>query len=287
VARAHTTTAAKPRREAGSALSSPHKKHYDAYTFLAAEYASQNRRLLLGPVDFFRLFVPILPETAVPEGESSRLRMEKMLRWRKRIASAAVMVQSYAQAKIVSNRGWKLCPNIILPDNYLKRRLAFDDDVDNRWHDAVAKNEYYEATVSRDIVFRVRCPQNRFPDSTQRRKKRIGRTETPHTQSLYQGYSLVGIHAFHCEQATSRNGSGVLHYMRDPVQMIPSLRALIKSHPEVDFFVNTFCAEAQNAVIVQLYVRSLPKGVDSSFDNLVRIRMQNEMTNIFCPKQWQ
>jgi hypothetical protein len=249
------------------------RKHHDPYTFLTDEYSSQNRRLLLGPVDFFRLFVPVLPETAVPEGDSSRLRVEKLLRWRKRIASAVVMVQAYVQAKIVTDRGWKLGPNIVLPDNYLKRRLAFDDDVDNRRHDAVAKNEYYEATVSRDIIFRVRCPLNTFQESTKHRKKHIGRNEIPHTESPYQGYSLVGIHAFHCEQ-TSPGGSGVLHYMRDPVQTIPSLGALIESHPEVDFFVNAICAEAQNAVIVQLYVRSLPKGLDSSFDMSVRIAKQ-------------
>jgi len=42
----------------------------DAYIHLSAEYV--RKRLLLGPIDFFRLFVPWLPETALPRRVHSK-----------------------------------------------------------------------------------------------------------------------------------------------------------------------------------------------------------------------
>jgi len=238
--------------------------------FLAPEYAG--KRLLLGPVDFFRLFVPSLPETAVPEGDSSRNRMEQMLRWRKRVARASVLVQAYTRAKTVSNRGWNIARNIKLPENYLKRRLAFDNNTDNKLRDAAIKNEYYEATVSRDVVCQVRGL-----DDLKNHQSwwRFGSAQSPPaTMSLYQGFSLVGVHAFEWP-GRSESGIGLddlpLQPHKDPVQSIPSLRALIAAHPELDFFVHTYFPDARKVALVHCYVRSLPRGVDNNFDTVVSL----------------
>jgi hypothetical protein len=64
----------------------------DENGFISKEYTK--KRMLLGPVDFFRLFVPALPGTAVPQTESNMLRMEQLLSWRKRAARASVLVQA-------------------------------------------------------------------------------------------------------------------------------------------------------------------------------------------------
>lgn len=246
-----------------------------AMSYLAPEYAG--KRLLLGPVDFFRLFVPSLPETAVPEEESHRGRMEQMLRWRKRVARASVLVQAYTRAKTVVNRGWNLAPNAKLPDNYLKRRLAFDDDTDNRRRDAYIKNEYYEATVSRDIIAEVRGSEQLENLSWWNRG-----LEGTHASamSLYQGYSLVGIHAFQWPGRSADNFDALpLHPKKDPVQCIPSLRQLIAENPDLDFFVHAYFPEAQKAAVVNCFVRSLPEGVDKNFDTVVSLRHAGSYLN--------
>jgi hypothetical protein len=120
---------------------------------LSDEYVK--KRLLLGPVDFFRLFVPVLPETAVPQNESGKARMEQLLRWRKRTARAAVLVRAYTLSHRVVNQGWKFPFSIPPTVSPLTRRLAYDGNEDNNRRDVTAKNEYYEATVSRDIMVRI------------------------------------------------------------------------------------------------------------------------------------
>lgn len=99
----------------------------------------QRKRLLLGPIDFFRLFVPTLPETAVPIADSNRMRSEHVMRVRKRVARAAVLVHSFVTARCVVNRGWNTTATV-----QRKRRMAFDDTVDNDQHDLKSQKEYYE-----------------------------------------------------------------------------------------------------------------------------------------------
>jgi hypothetical protein len=243
------------------------------YSQLNSIYAKR-RRILLGPVDFFRLFVPKLPETALPEDDCSRLRMEKLLRWRKRVARAAVLVQTYVSAKTVVNRGWNVAVDVKSHDNYWKRRLAFDDNIDNHQHDAIASNEYYEGTVSRDIDCQVRGLNSR--KSSSRSKFLSG--EKPTATSLYQAYSLVGIHSF---QWPGTDDGSPLHYKVDPVQSIVSLQTLITNSPELDFFVVAIFLPSQTTAIVHVYVRSLPKGVDPKFDNNVSLLMAKRGSMIF------
>jgi hypothetical protein len=223
---------------------------------------SKRRRILLGPVDFFRLFVPKLPETALPEDDCSRLRMERMLRWRKRVARAAVLIQAYCRARTVVNLGWKISREVKIHDSYWKRRFAFDDNIDNHQHDTSASNEYYEATVSRDIDCQVRGLS--YLDTTSR--SRFNRVKEYPATSLYQAYSLVGIHSF---QWSGDEDGSPLHPKKDPVQSIVSLRNLILSNPLLDFFVVAIFLPSKSTAIVHAYVRSLPKGTDPKFDNNV------------------
>ena len=263
--------------------------------YLTPDYyddSSRSRwRLLLGPVDFFRLFVPLLPETAVPADESHRARMEQWIRWRKRAARASVLVQAYTRARTVVNIGWNVAGTAStgnLNNHYWKRRWAYDDEIDNRQRDAYAKNEYYEGTVSRDVMAPVRGAAAATPETEskilQSNHSRWSWSHHHHQDdvassaalSLYQGFSLVGMHAFQwpaCAPADEcRMEQDIyLHPSKDPVQCIPSLCQLIGAHPELDFFVHAYFRGAQQAVIVKCFVRSLPKGIDPRFDTVVSV----------------
>jgi hypothetical protein len=220
------------------------------------------KRVLLGPVDFFRLFVPNLPEMEVPRIKSTRARMERMLRWRKRVARASVLVQSYTRARIVANLGWHL--NRFLPANYLKTRLAYDDTNENSHHDATVEDEVYEATVSRDIICHVRSP-----DSLKRKPwwlLGLSGSVKP-ARSGYQGFTLVGSHVFKLPP------EGVDHPFtagKDPALALLSLRAIIERNPEHEFFVSAMILEAKRTVAISIFVRSLPVGIDPKFDTVVR-----------------
>ena len=247
---------------------------------LTEEYI--NKRLLLGPVDFFRLFVPTLPDASVPQtNESNKERIDLMLRWRKRVARAAVLVRSYALSHRVVNEGWTLpLPTTFQMPPHLhsfRKRLAYDDNEDNIKRDSKSQNEYYEATVSRDVLCYVRpdtyfSSENKSSDDQAARVfvEPTGRFSTQRSLVLSpcQAYSLVAAHIFELPEDEDHM-SHPLRPSRDPVAVIPSLHALISSHPEVDFFVSAFYPKARRVAVVVCYVRSLPKGVDLAFDNVV------------------
>ena len=224
------------------------------------------KRLLLGPIDFFRLFVPVLPDTALPEAESRRDRMEQLLRWRKRTARAAVLAKSYTLSHRVVNQGWFIQPGQTStedkPDKELVRRIAYDDNEDNNERDLTAKNEYYEGTVSRDIMCYVR-PYDYFSpadeaSSTGSKRKFV--------LSPCQAFSLVGVNVFEIPTGSEPNP---LDPSQDPVRALPSLRELIESHPEIDFSVTAHYPTARQVAIVVVHARSLAKGVDPQFDNVL------------------
>ena len=250
---------------------------------LTEEYV--NKRLLLGPVDFFRLFVPTLPETAVPQtNETNKERMDQLLRWRKRVARAAVLVRGYALSHRVVNEGWTLPlpPTFQMPPHLrpFRRRLAYDDNEDNIKRDSNSQNEYYEATVSRDVFCYVRpdtyfSSDNRTGDQPVNNGSVDSATRSFAQRALVlspcQAFSLVAAHIFELPEASPGEdpASHPLHPSRDPVAIIPSLHNLITSHPEVDFFVSAFYPAGRRVAVVVCYVRSLPKGVDIAFDNVV------------------
>ena len=239
-----------PPNDAGNASSD------DGVAGFSSEYIS--KRVLLGPVDFFRLFVPIMPVDAIPYTTSDIERMQHLLQWRKRVARASLLVQSYARARQLVNIGWRLGFDKP-PDGYWKFRLAYDMNIDNQARDRTAKNEYYEPYVSRDIFCRVRGIK--FPD----RKwwswtSQVGES----VFSLGQTFSLVGSHMFNLPA----EGDARINVYTDPVQSIPSLRELVENNPDVDFFVKAMHIKTIGVVNVSVFARNMPVGVDPSFDTV-------------------
>ena len=228
-------------------------------SLLTDEYSG--KRLLLGPLDFFRLFVPALPDASIPEGESNRGRMEQFMGWRKRVARAAVLVRSYTRARCVANLGWHLKNPTTgdVPDT-VSKRLAFDGNEDNNVRDTAAKNEIYESSVSRDVLCYVR-PFDFLSEENDGNNDGL-------VLSPYQAYSHVGSQYFKATPKMLREG-GSLHPSRDPVDMFPSLKRIIAENSDLDFFVKAASLIDSKVVVIHLYVRSLAKGVDPHFDNVV------------------
>lgn len=281
-------------------------------SLLKEEYVKN--RLLLGPVDFYRLFVPTLPETAIPEGDfNNRRRMEQLLCWRKRVARASVLVRSYTRARLVANRGWNL--NRALPPpgtsatvtaaatgtlgdhggDQIIRRFAYDGNENNHMHDVGAKNEIYEASVSRDVLCHVRpfdYLNDNHNDDDQFLTGGFGQNEDKNLNvdgfdedhqigygdnypsqkhfvlSPYQAYTYIESHYFKTTEEML-DTQGLLHPSRDPVEMFPSLRNILVRHPDLDFFVDCLIDPEDNIFIVNLHVRSLAKGIDLQFDNVI------------------
>ena len=260
-------------------------------------------RLLLGPVDFYRLFVPSLPETAIPEGDfNNRRRMEQLLCWRKRVARASVLVRSYTRARLVANQGWSL--DCVLPPTgtsaaadslatgalgdhggeQITKRFAYDGNENNHLRDINAKNEIYEASVSRDVLCHVRSFDYLNSDvdgngegvieENQRCSDYYGNSSDHyHSQkhfvlSPYQAYTYVESHYFKATEDMLGEG-GALHPSRDPIEIFPSLKEILVRHPDLDFFVDCLSNAEEKILIVNLHVRSLAKGIDTQFDNVV------------------
>jgi hypothetical protein len=236
----------------------------DLSSLLTEDYVK--KRLLLGPIDFFRLFAPTVGSGALPKAGAKASRVEQLLRWRKRVARASVMVQAYVEARVVVNQGWELSKP--LPESYWRRRLAFDESLDNLRWDASKENEYYEGTVSRDVMVRVRGIESLWRQP----RWRLGFGHQVSQFSPVQAYSLVGIHTYQVREGNHRsNGTFPITPGVDPVEALPSLRRLIEDNPHLHFFVSCLYPEYYSVSLchVFVFVRSLPKGVDRSFDNNV------------------
>lgn len=239
----------------------------------------RHRRTLLGIRDFFSLFVPPIPldSPAVPcsstciASESSlerdckfsavevhqlRLRLASALQLR--VGSAALYVRAYARAKSVVHEGWVLDllnkeessreDGIADEDNdkvdmEMKEsstlisqhmtRLAYDNERENLIRDAGVQNECYEPAA--------------FPS---------------------QGYQLVGWHRFAIPQTSAREQFW-LGPDKDPIETIPSLKQIVTRHSDLHFIVISFHNDRDNLATYFLLVRSLPIGVDFSFDENV------------------
>ena len=276
-------------------------------SLLKEEYIKN--RLLLGPVDFYRLFVPSLPETAIPEGDfTNRGRMEQLLCWRKRIARASILVKSFTRARLVANRGWNLDRALpppgtsavactmatgVLGDHggeQITKRFAYDGNENNHLRDVSAKNEIYEASVSRDVLCHVRpfdyLNQNENEGIVEKTEHEDGFHPQKHfVLSPYQAYTYIESHYI---KATKEmlDEDGLLHPSRDPVEMFPSLKDVIIRHPDLDFFVDCLSNPEDKILIVHLHVRSLAKGIDPQFDNVVSSNFENdEAFHVLSDKQ--
>ena len=232
----------------------------------------RRRRALLGIRDFFSLFVPPIPadSPAVPHfntcvaSESSlardckfsgvevhqlRLRLASALQLR--VANAALYVRAYARAKAVVQEGWQLdlinqeeqssleeengegdMGTTESPTQITQKmtRLAYDNERENLVWDVGAQNECYEPAA--------------FPS---------------------QGYQLVGWHRFAIPPPSEREQFW-LSPDKDPIETIPSLKQIVTRHSDLHFIVVSFFNDKVNAASYFLLVRSLPIGVDESFD---------------------
>jgi len=139
----------------------------------------------------------------------------------------------------------------------LKARLAFDDNIANISHDMQSQNEYYEATVGKDVICNVHSIKH---------LAQSGHT----TQSKIQAYALVGLHVFryYTKQAGDDNNIH-LSPENDPVLCISSLYNLIQSNPEKEFFVSSIFFQQTQIAAVLVFIRTLPVGVDLAFDSAV------------------
>ena len=239
-----------------------------------------HRRTILGLRDFFSLFVPPLPidSPAVPHfspcvaTESSlerdckfsgvevhRLRLRLASALQLRVGSAAIYVRAYSRAKVVVQEGWCLALDLIdqehsfveegTPDkddvksdtdtkeghsriSQKMARLTYDNERENLIRDVGVQNEYYEPAV---------CPS--------------------------QGYQLVGWHSF--EIPTSEREQFWLRPEKDPIETFPSLKQIVARHSDLHFVVVSYYNEQVNMVTYFLLVRSLPVGIDESFDDTV------------------
>ena len=241
-------------------ISSEHKKRVAMY---------RGKRRVLGFLDFVRLFVPSILEEDMPfasptagEGHSNfggsfnfgkrdgidvhQERIKRLITIRKRVAEASIRVCAYKHAMDIVHDGWILPSATPLNKSLLKRRMAFDLDHANAAHDSYAENEYYDATVGKD----VQCLQ-----SLQDGKK-----------DTIQAFSLIGCHMFKSSKSNHNGSDSALKPSNDPIQSIPSLKHIIESNPNNDFFVLVFFNRNRVATVA-LFVRHLPKGIDESFDN--------------------
>lgn len=235
----------------------------------------QKKRLLLGIVDFVRLFSPPPGVGATPRPNPSaahkaredcddsgidghKSRIVTAVAIRKRVAKAAVRVRAYVNAMKIVRNGWAV-PNYGGEGNLplYRQRLAFDDDIENIRRDCSTKNEFYESTVGRD----VRCNVH---DSRHLAEKGSSRP------SSYQGFALVGCHIFQLPDDTAPTAQiHPLQSKNDPIAALPSLRKIIENNPEQDFFVQAFFSGKKKVALVALFVRTLPRGVDAAFDSVV------------------
>ena len=248
----------------------------------AAAIAYKRNMLLLGYVDFLRLFAPEAGPLAVPytnptaartaaEDEDGggisnhKTRVIQVMRMRKLVGASALRVQWYVKAVRVARMGWHVpAPSIEkegevtadgLPASILLKRMAYDSNLANIRRDMFAKNEYYEPSVGRDVQCNIHSLKH----------LQLNGASQP---SAYQAYTLVGCHAFHLPptKGSDSDKAHLLQANRDPVDSIPSLRRIIESNATLDFFVVGFFPEEKCVAFVCLFVRTLPRGIDAKFD---------------------
>jgi len=230
----------------------------------------KNKRLILGYVDFFRIFVPNLPKAALPYSTPTvsrnpdhngihihRKRILQLVELRKKVAQASLRVRAYVRAMTIVRTGWHIpLPPTESSDETasspppsaatLTQRLAYDEKHQNTLHNVTSTNEYYEPIVGTD----VNCHH------------------TPTINQTTQAFALVACHIFDIPKHNHENyDTYALHPRMDPVQAIPSLRKIIQDNPNVEFVVSTYFKQRPpKHAIVTLFVRILPTGVDVPFD---------------------
>jgi hypothetical protein len=207
----------------------------------ADEYNS--KRMVLGYVDFFRLFIPkilhgtpyatpvaecnlYLSDTELDGIEEHHARVRQMVTMRQRVAKAAVRVSAYVNAMKIVNEGWEI-PIPSTDHSQARKRLSFDHEDLNLEHDRRSENEYYDPMLSR---------------------------------KNQPAYALVGYNTVRLSPRMARMDS------TDPVDFIPTLRTIIDKNPQSDFFVSSLLHKKERLITILLFVKWLPKGIDEAFD---------------------
>jgi len=241
------------------------------------------------------------------ESYSQRLRIASALT--RLVSRSALYVKAYALAKIVVRDGWHLhkgnhessCEtSATSPSDEFsthidtaekktstptseesksvarmnKTRLVFDTNRQNWLHDSGVRNESYEPTVGKDLTTLVSSGNSSCP-------------EKPNVwSSPYQAYSLVGWHAFKLPDPSDNRAKHWLRPDVDPVESIPSLKDVIEKYPDSHFIV--FSHFRKGVAVFSLYVRTLPYGVDASFDKTMNrfIKSPSEERNSVLQCAW-
>jgi len=215
----------------------------------------QKNRIILGYIDFMRLFVPTVlhgtPYDSPMVAESHdydgldihQARIRQLLKIRQRVASAAVNVQAYTSAMEIANKGWKI--PTVNDVCHLRKSICFDYEFLNTDHDSSSQNEFYSPT-----------PPRRESDSL----------STTNVDGLpwhpQRAYALVG-----SKVITIDNENCPIHFSRDPVAAIPSLYSIIEKNPDNDFFVVSLFYPRQRAMFVSLFIKCIPDDSDADFDD--------------------
>ena len=122
--------------------------------------------------------------------------------------------------------------------------MAFDEDRLNAQHDANASNEFYEILATKDV------------------RSINGSAVQP------QAFSLVVCHVSQYHKGLDDQRHGFLP-CNDPVLELPSLQKIIAKNPDKEFFIVAFFYEASSLATVALFVRNIPRGVDTCFDDML------------------
>lgn len=248
----------------------------------------RHRRALLGIRDFFSLFVPPIPldSPVVPcsstciASESSlerdckfrgvevhqlRLRLASALQLR--VGNAALYVRAYARAQTVVQEGWVL-------DLLNKEETSREEEIANDDNDKVDIEMKESPTLISQKMTRLA-----YDNERENLIRDVGVQNECYEPAAFpsQGYKLVGWHRFAIPQTSAREKFWISPN-KDPIESIPSLKEIVTRHSDLHFIVVSFHNDRDNLATYFLLVRSLPIGVDESFDDTVSryvIRQRN------------
>ena len=215
-----------------------------------------SRRLVIGLVDFFWLFLPKVlkgtpyssPMATKEQGfgmtvggiDEHQARVRQLIKLRKLIAAASLRVSSYVDAMRVVQIGWQ---HHAFSNTHIKRRLAFDRRIDNENYDCLHFHEYYEPLLLSDAH---------------------------EAQTSYgQAFLLVGCKAVHFK------ASDASEFSRSNPADIPSIRDILEKNRNSEFLI--FSVDSDHSSMIMIFIKWLPEGIDTEFDSRYYKFLRNEL----------
>ena len=214
-----------------------------------------SRRLVIGLVDFFWLFLPKVlkgtpyssPMATKEQGfgnvggiDEHQARVRQLIKLRKLIAAASLRVSSYVEAMRVVQSGWQ---HHAFSNTHIKRRLAFDRKIDNENYDCLHFHEYYEPLL-------------------------LGDAHEAQT-SYGQAFLLVGCKAVHFK------ASDASEFSRSNPADIPSIRDILEKNRNSEFLI--FSVDSDHSSMIMIFIKWLPEGIDTEFDSRYYKFLRNEL----------